>query len=120
MPDPEPQPPQPRPVSAARWLLLLTPSVLTITAPLVADASSRALHMQGEKSLGAAIGIMLLILALATVLCFVLGFLLEKWRGGDLRDWSRPIGYGFLILIVNGIISSAGCAVSAIGTAIPH
>ena len=120
MPEPDPQPPHPRPISAARWLLLLTPSVLTITAPLVADASSRALHMQVEKSLGAAIGISLLILALATVLCFVLGFLLEKWRGGDLRDWSRPIGYGFLILIVNGVISSAGCAVSAIGTAIPH
>ncbi len=69
--------------------------------------------MQGEKSLGTAIGIMLLILASATVLCFILGFLLEKWRGGNLRDWSRPIVFGILILIVNGFISFGGCAVIA-------
>ena len=111
MPEPDPQPTQPRPVSAARWLLMLTPSVLAIAAPLIADASSRALHIQGEGSLGAAIGIMLLILAIATVLCFILGFLLGKWRGGNLRDWSRPIGFGVLILIVNGFISFGGCAV---------
>ncbi len=91
-------------------MVMLTPSVLTISAPLIPDAFSRALHVRGEHVLGVATGIMLLILAIAFVLCFVLGFLLEKWRGGNLRDWMRPIGYGVLILIVNGIISCAGCA----------
>jgi hypothetical protein len=111
MPEPDPQPPQPRPISAACWLLMLTPSVIAISAPFISDATSHALPMQGEKALGVALGIMLLMLAVAAVLCFVLGFLLGKWRGGDLRDWSRPIGFGILILIVNGFISFGGCAV---------
>ena len=111
MPETEPQPPQPRPISTASWLLLLTPSALAIAASPIADACARVLHMQGEKSLGPVIGIMLLILTLATALCFVLGFLLEKWRGGSLRDWLRPLAFGCLILIVNGFIAFAGCAV---------
>lgn len=112
MPDPDPQspqPPQPRPVSPERWLLLLTPSALAIAAPPVADACARA-FARGERGLGMAIGLMVLILAIATALCFVLGFLLQKWRGGNLRHWLRPLGYGCLILIVNGFIAAAGCA----------
>ena len=90
---------------------MLLPSVLAIAGPLIADAAARVFHLQSENILGPAIGIMLLILAIATVLCFVLGFLLEKWRGGNLQHWLRPLGYGCLILIVNGIIAAAGCAV---------
>lgn len=89
---------------------MLTPSVLAIAAPLIGELGGYALNKRGEQALGATIGFILLMLALATVLCFVLGFLLEKWRGGNLRHWPRAIGSGFLILIVNGIISFAGCA----------
>ena len=110
VPEPDPQPPQPCPVSAARWLLMLTPSVLAIAAPFIGELGGYAVNMRGEQALGATIGFILLMLALATVLCFVLGFLLVKWRGGSLRDRSRPIGYGVLILIMNGIIAFAGCA----------
>jgi len=110
MPEPEPQPPQLRPISVERWLLMLTPSLLMLIAPIVGGALARGFDKKGEALTSAALGFMLLIVALGTALCFVLGFLLEKWRVGNLRDWSRPLGYGCLILIVNGIISFAGCA----------
>ena len=89
---------------------MLLPSALAIATPFICEIGPSALNMRGEKALGATIGFMLLTLAVATALCFVLGFLLGKWRGGSLRDWARPIGYGFLTLIVNGIIAFAGCA----------
>ena len=110
MPEPDPQPPQPRPISAERWLLMLTPSLLMLIAPIVGGALARGLDKKGEALTSAALGFMLLIVALAAALCFVLGFLLEKWRGGNLRGRQHPIGFGFLILIVNGIIAFAGCA----------
>ena len=106
MPDPEPQPPQPLPVSPARWLSLLTPALLTISAPFVGMFARRHLY----ESHGVDVTPELLCLTVALLLCYFLGFRLEKWRGGDLRDWSRPIGFGVLILIVNGIIAYAGCA----------
>ena len=86
--------------------------MLAIAAPFIGELGASAFGVRGERALGATIVAMLIALAVATVLCFVLGFLLEKRRGGNLRDWSRPIGYGVLILIVNGIISFAGCAVT--------
>ena len=89
---------------------MLVPSVLAIATPLIGEIGASSLNMRGEKALGATIGFMLLTLAVATALCFVFGFLLVKWRGGSLRDWARPIGYGFLILIVNGFIAFTGCA----------
>jgi len=111
MPEPDPQPPQPRLISPARWLLMLTPSALAIAAPFVGEIGASAFGVRGERALGAVIFAALLTLTVATVLCFVLGFLLEKWRGNNPRSWPRVIGCGFLILIVNGIISFAGCAV---------
>ena len=111
MPDPDPQPPQPRSTSPARWLLMLTPSVLTIASPLIAQAWSQANRKPGEDTLGILILSELLSVVAAIVLCFILGVFLEKWHHGNVRSWPRAIGCGFLILIVNGIISFAGCAV---------
>lgn len=106
MPEPDPQPPQPRPIHPARWLLMLVPSVLTIGAPFVGMFARQHIY----ESHGVDFTPEFLSLAVALLLSFFLGFLLEKWRGGNLRDWSRPIGFGLLILIVNGFISFGGCA----------
>ena len=110
MPEPDPQPPEPRPISPVHWLLLLTPSLLMLIAPAVGGTLARGLDRKGEALTGAALGFMLLIVALAVGLCFVLGFLLEKWRRGETKDAQRAVGFGVLILFVNGIISFAGCA----------
>jgi hypothetical protein len=111
MHDPEPRPSHPRPVSSVRWLLLLTPSTIAVTVPLMGDAWARAHQMQGQMGVGAAIGFMLSALAVAIALSFVLGFLLAKWRWGNVPGRVRAITYGFLILLVNGFIAFAGCAV---------
>jgi len=111
MPDPDPQPPQPRSISPTRWLLMLTPSTLVIAAPLIAQAWSQANLKLGEDTLGILIVSAALGVVTAIVLCFILGVFLEKWHHGNVRSWPRAIGCGFLILIVNGITSVAGCAV---------
>jgi hypothetical protein len=110
MPDPDPQPPQPHSVSAARWLLMLLPSVLAIAAPFI-GAFARRLYQHPNYRLD--FRPELLCLAISTVLCFFLGFRLEKWRRGTSNDFEAAIGFGILILIVNGIIAFAGCCVPA-------
>ena len=107
MHDPDPQPPTPRPISAARWLLLLTPAVLATAAPWI-GAFMRRFHIYEYR--GVDFTPELRILVVAAVLSLGLGFSLEKWRWGVVKEWERPLGYGLLILIVNGFIAFAGCA----------
>jgi len=112
MPEPEPQPPHPRPISAWRWLLMLLPSVPMLVSPLIADAWSRRIQEPPREAAGAALVMLLFTGTISATLSFCLGFALEKWRGGNLWDWLRPLCYGVLILIVNAFISFAGCAVT--------
>ena len=108
MPDPDPQPPKPRAVSPARWLLMLLPSVLMIGAPVIGWVSD-VFHIY--QRVGFDTNPELLCLALAVPLCFFLGCRLEKWRYGERWNGFNAFGYGFLILIVNGFISFAGCTI---------
>lgn len=108
MPEPEPQPPQPHPVSAARWLLMLVPSVLATAAPLFPTAIQ---HLFGKNSDLLITTMLILNLAVSVMLCFFLGFQLEKWRWGKAKAFERGIGFGVLILIANGFIAYAGCSV---------
>ena len=118
MPDPDPHPPQPRPVSAARWLLMLVPSVPIIISPFLADAWGRSHDLKlSDDLIGTAIGMLLSTLCAALVFSLVISFLLEKWRHGTVESFSRAIYYGLLIFSANLFIAFAGCAV---GAAIPH
>jgi len=110
MPEPDPQQPPPRLIHPARWLLMMVPAMLVIAVPPIAEAWARANHQQGEPTLGTLIGLTLLNFWIAIVLCFVLGFLAERWRWGSIRNVLRAVGFGFLILFMNGIIAFAGCA----------
>jgi hypothetical protein len=111
MPGPDPQPPQPHPISAARWLLMLVPSALVIILPALLSVIGNLL---GSDVLMPAIAMVAIIgVALGVVLCFEYGDRLEKWLHGEIRNRSRALGYGFLILIVNAIIAFAGCAALA-------
>ena len=112
MPEPEPQPPQPHAIPAWRWLLLLLlpsliamayPAYYQITRMLKADLplAKSPLDVMGPSW------------ALAAVLSFVLGFLMEKWRWGAVTELDRPLGNGFAILFVNVFITFAGCAAIA-------
>src|SRR6185436_8496447 len=102
MPDPDPPPAQPRPISAMRWLLMLTPALLAIGAPLIGE-SMRCLRLYKFRGLDATPE--LVILMVAALLCFFLGFRLEKWRSGDCRDWLAALGSAFLIFFLNLMIS---------------
>ena len=106
MPDPDPQPPKPRPVSPARWLLMLLPSVIVMATPLCSS-----LVFINRKAGEPNYMMLLWFPAIAAMLCFVLGFQLEKWRRGTLAEPERAIGFGFLILILNTIASYGGCNV---------
>ena len=107
MPDPDPQPPQPRPVSTARWLLMLTPSVLVLSTLMILE------RMEGADNGMRLEMISFVVLALAVMLCFALGFLVEKWRRGKINSFVWALDYGFLILVVNGFIFVA--AMEALG-----
>jgi hypothetical protein len=114
MPDPEPQPTQPRAISTARWLLMLTLSVIAIAAPLIADVWLSAHLLPTDDPVGTLLWMLiftLLIPVFAIGLSFGLGYRLDKWRGDSPQHSLRPIGYGFAILIVNCIIAFAGCIV---------
>ena len=108
MPDPDPQPPQPRAFSPACWLLMLTPSVLAIGAPFIGWAVR---WLRIYRSYGFDTTPELLCLAIAILLCFLLGFRLEKWRWGAASDWLRAVGYGLGILFLNAFISFSGCGI---------
>ena len=103
MPDPDPQPPQPRAVSPARWLLMLLPSAFMFTMPLMVNLFRGA----DEEFFGA---MFLVYGALAVVLCFYFGFVLEDWRWGTAKHAGNPVACGFLILLVNTMVSFVGCS----------
>jgi hypothetical protein len=107
VPDPDPQPLQPRPLPFWKWMLLLLPSVIATAYPLV-DQIIRTLNIHIRID-GNPLDVLLPGLALAMLLSFVLGFLLEKWRWGTVPNGFRAFGFGCLILIVNTFISFAGC-----------
>ena len=114
MPDPDPQPPKPRAVSPARWLLLLLPSVPMLIAPLIEDAQVHLRNqVDSEDRIGTVIVVFLLALSVSAVLSVIMGLLLEKWRYGAIKDNSRAIFCGFLILLVNCFISFTGCSVGS-------
>ena len=114
MPEPEPQPPQPRPVSAARCLLLLTPSVPLLVAPFIEDALVRYRNqMNSEGRVGTSIEVFFVAVCVSAVLAEVMGFLLEKWLHESSRSASRAAAYGLLIFLTDCIIAFAGCAVGS-------
>ena len=106
MPDPDPQPPQPHPISAARWLLILLPSALAIIVPLNLGTTIRHLSYKSEATL------YVIILVAAMVLCYALGFLLEKWLWGTVKNFDRALRYGALILTMNFFVWAATVALS--------
>ena len=88
MPDPEPQPPKPRAIFPFRWLLLLLPTVLANFALPILLGTGKVVVFS-------------VVLAAAAMLCFALGFLLERWLRGEIKSVVWAINYGFMILIVN-------------------
>ncbi len=111
MPDLDSQPPQPRAVAIWRWLLLLTPSVIGLAYPLFYQITQM---MKADiPAVGNWLDVMGLSWALAAVLGFVLGYLLEKWRWGENTNLDRVLSNGFLIIVVNVVINFAGCAAIA-------
>ncbi len=118
MPDPDPHPPQPRPVSAARWLLMLVPSVPMIVSPFIQDAQIRLRgQTDSEDRIGTSIVVFFLTLCASAVLSLIMGFLLEKWRHSVIESFSRAILYGLLIFFTDCFVAFTGCTV---GAAIPH
>ncbi|MEO6788755.1 MAG: hypothetical protein ABI318_21750 [Chthoniobacteraceae bacterium] len=111
MPEPDPQPPKPRAVSPARWLLMLLPSVLVLSVPIIADTLNRFHLADSEGFFGP---MLTTYLAVVVMLCFGLGFRLDKWRHEKIESVARAVSYGFLILFVNLLIAFAGCSLSAI------
>ena len=102
MPDPDPQPPKPRAVFPIRWLLLLLPTVFVYSSPMI------FLRLEfGSMDIGS---ILCFILATAVMLCFALGFLLEKWLRGEINSIVWALNYGFMILLGNGVVLFAVCA----------
>ena len=102
MPEPDPQPPQPRPVSVWRWFLLLLPSVLVLAPPMIMermDANGRMEITAREAEI-----ISMSFFDVAVLVCFVLGFFVEKRLRGKIKSVVWAINYGFLILIGNGVI----------------
>ena len=96
MPEPDPQPPQPRDVSPARWLLMLLPSALLFVMPIIVGEHDPINGGNPYAWLGLAIPLML---------CFALGFMLEHWRRGENTNPFRSLGFGFLILLLNYVVS---------------
>ncbi len=108
MPDPDPLPPQPRAVSPARWLLLLLPSVLAIATPrFIGPFFRRFFHKRAGEWLD--FRPEFLSLVIATLLCFYLGFRLEKWRHGEKWNGLRASACGVAILLFSTMVSYAGC-----------
>ena len=97
-------------MSAARWLLLLLPSVPMLLAPSIADAWSRAHNIQGERTMGPALGALLITFAISAVFSIILGVQMEKWKRGSVRSLPRVIVYALNILFTACFVAWAGCA----------
>ena len=106
MPDPDPQPPKPRAVSPARWLLLLLPSVVAISTPLIGNAAD---YFHIANSGDFFVPLLILNLTVAMMLCFGLGFRLEKWRQGEIKSVVWALNYGFMILFGNFAVTCFLC-----------
>jgi 4-amino-4-deoxy-L-arabinose transferase-like glycosyltransferase len=103
MPEPDPQTPQPSPIPFWKWLLPLAPTVIVIASVFcISLYENRNRHGSGSDLL---IGI----LAMAGVLCVVLGFFFEKWGHGQKTSVIRGFACGLLILGVNFFLLFAGC-----------
>ena len=105
MPDPDPQPSKLRAIFPIRWLLLLSPSALLIAPIVVATALARR-KIDYPNAMSEHVGgmVAMAILAAAPVLCFALGFLLEKWLRGKIASVLWALNYGFMILFANALI----------------
>ena len=105
MPDPDPQPSKPRAIFPIRWLLLLSPSALLIVPIVVATAFARR-DIEYPNAMSERVGeiVSMAILIAAPVLCFALGFLLEKWLRGKIASVLWALNYGFMILFANALI----------------
>lgn len=91
---------------------MLLPSLLLIAQPSLTDLL-RHWEQRDQGSVIIMIGILIGSLPFfAFVLCFVLGFLLEKWRRGEVESPVRAIGYGILIFFTNGVVAFIGCTVT--------
>lgn len=112
MPETEPTSQEPRAVPAWRWLLMLVPSVPIILAPMLAEARARFHHYaSGEEEIGNELEMLLICIAISAVLSLVFGLLLERWRYGTVRDFSRASGYALTIFITDCVIAFAGCCI---------
>ena len=67
-----------------------------------AEKNPLKIRMEQERKVMDAIGRS--VFAGATVLCFVLGFLVEKWRRGKIHSVVWALDYGFLILFGNLVV----------------
>jgi hypothetical protein len=107
MPDPDPRPsPQARAISTTRWLLLLSPSAIAVAVPVIDLLVRPGIFAPN----GGDVTLELLSLAFAFLLCFVLGFFLEKWRSGSFNRSLMAIGWGLLILLINFLVALGGCS----------
>ena len=77
-------------------MLLLWPSLLMLGTPMILERME--LRWQYVDL------IMTRILAFAVMLCFVLGFRLEKWLRGEIKSIVWALNYGFMILLGNGVV----------------
>lgn len=82
-------------------MLLLLPSVPMLLAPriteILCDTRGRS-HSRVVADYAIVGGVISVLLSLFA------GMLLEKWRRGTVASIARGAGYGFLILIGNGLI----------------
>jgi len=112
MPEPDRQPPQPRPISTARWLLLLTPSLPMLVAPLIAQAWVRANHERSETAMSRLFWVFLVAFPISAVLSIILGVQKEKWQHGRIESRARAFANGQGILFTACFIAYGGCAVA--------
>ncbi len=107
MPEPESTPPPQRTVPSWKWLLLFLPAALLLLVPLL-DFAIRRFHLKLDSDTLS--GLLSLWLFGALILCFRLGFLVEKWLRGPASRAFRAILFGVLLLFVNCTIALVGCA----------
>ena len=96
-PNTEPPPPPPEPPKARHplaWLVFLLPSAVTLFA-VATQLEALFLTVFG-LSLGS---------------CFYLGYVMDRWLHKEVWHPLRTIGWGFGLLVLNLLVSFAGCVV---------
>lgn len=122
MAEPEPEPPQPRPISAARWLLMLVPSVMFTGVAFLLPTVDRLLKARVSYDLSYFLRIRLglgytgelifnltVYYALPLIVSFSLGHYLDRKLHGPRTKSLRGTYYGCGIILVNCFIIFAGC-----------